>query len=172
MGQSMTSLVAFDQIWKIELVVRSSVVSHEGRPIVPNAQWEFIWCSRAWSSHELRLAALMDDSWAFLPLCKSVRWAGVNASSWVFFSSACWETERGGEWRESILPGTYLILKNLLLVSLCMSVTVFLMVPFSSLTFLWVLSGERLVSLVRFRVPVIGTGFCPASAAAPPGLII
>ena len=44
-----------------------------------------------------------------------------------------------GDLSETVLPGTYLILKNLFLLVLGMSVTVFLMVPFSSTIFLWVL---------------------------------
>ena len=57
-----------------------------------------------------------------------------------------------GDLSETVLPGTYLILKNLFLLVLGMSVTVFLMVPFSSTIFLWVLSGEMLASRTRFRV--------------------
>ena len=113
------------------------------------------WFSRAWSTQEYRLAALSADSWALRPTCQSLRWSGVIALSSCFFSSACWETEKGGgsgDLSETVFPGTYLILKNLLLLVLGMSVTVFLMVSFSSTIFLWVLSGDMLASRTRFRV--------------------
>ena len=99
--------------------------------------------------------ALSADSWALRPTCHSFRWLGVIVFSSCFFSSACWETEMGGgsgDLSETVLPGTYLILKKLLLLVLGMSVTLFLNVPFSSTIFLWVLSRDMLASRTRFRV--------------------
>ena len=114
----MISRAAFERIWKMEFRVRSLVVNHTGKPMVLYAQCVFIWFSRAWSTHEYLLAALSDNSWAFLPLCHSSLWVGVKTLKSVFFSSAWQGTEKGGGLVEStwsIFLGTYLILKNRLL---------------------------------------------------------
>ena len=68
------------------------------------------------------------------------------------FSLACWETEKGdlsGESTVVVFPGTNLILKNVLLLFSGMSVTVFLMLPFSSMIFSHLMCN-KVVSLSRF----------------------
>ena len=49
---SIISRAALERIWKMELMVCSSVVSQEGRPMVPKAQCVLHWFSRAWSTQE------------------------------------------------------------------------------------------------------------------------